>query len=567
MKKIIVISLFFLFFLSFAGYSQEIKYIPDTVVIKTTDSLGLLQWQVSLDQKEWYNIEGETKSQLIYEIVDDTYFRLKVTEGECKWYTEVKNISYDIEKKIYGVRINKNKIFDNLIERICDSKDKATNIEIEGVKDVTKDDFLHIYPFDSFKICNIVNSTTGERKIIYQNEENFSRKYDTFVEIPFFYMNRFIKDNFEYRLISKTKHEGFYPAPMFVEGNTILDKVYIAVYETSLGENGLPESATNKIPLTEKTMSQYRELYNKKGVGYSSIDIRTVMSIQHLYLIRYANKNSQESIGGGWCNLRQPILPIINNGPSNSITILENAKNADLFWFVNQDVCTLTENKWTVSEYAKIIDFKKNTPSVGYTTFILDKELNFNSNMFFGSSAQRSGWSDKLTYFTGRTKPNTLNDDNQSCSVKLFGMENLWGNVWEFVDGIYFSGLTPHISFNAQKNGVYSDYIPIDFLCKEQNNNDPWNATFGFITNLGVDKKFSWFGYAETFGEIGVNGRKGYGDFYYKNNDLKNSSYTVFGGGFDHFDRAGLFNLRNWIYSSNTWYLYGSRMQYKPVTK
>ncbi len=468
------------------------------------------------------------------------------------------------EIRIYGVRINRNTPAENEIERIYNSVGLNALTQVEGITLTGKDDFANVYPFNEMKICNVERNWTGALKIIYENEAGFSRQKDTFVEIPLFYMKRYFKDNYDYRLISQTPYGGYYPAPMFIEDGKVLNKIYIGVYETSVDEQGAARSVTGQIPVTSKTISEFRKLYANKGSGFSSLDIRTIMSLQHLYLIYFANKNSQNVIGGGWTDLAQPIIKILNNSKSisKSIIIEASASHLDYHWFIGQSVCTV--KGYEAQEYANIVEILKNNPIVGQTTIVLDRAVNIDETLTFGASAQFTGWSDILANPTGRTKQNNINLNNQVSAVKLFGIENLWGNVWEFVDGLMLKGLTPYVGFETK---TYNDngegYIPMAFQCIEQKENDPYHGTFGFITNLGIDNVYTWFALPESVGENNVNKDSGYGDFFYQLNDLTQNRYAVFGGGFDHFYRAGLFNLRNWNPSNKSWYLYGSRMQFK----
>lgn len=544
--------------------SQNTVYYGDSIEIITKDYIsGSIQWQISTENENWNDLINENEHKLKLFITNDIYLRIKHTDGDCIIYSEASHIKIDNTKKVYGVKIDRKNVKENNIERIYNSVSKNTYSEIEGIGNLKTDDFDSIYPYSNIKLCNIHKTSNNETIIIYEDDIYFNRNNDTFVEIPLFFMKRYIEGNFEYRLISETQYPDFYPAPMFIERDKIINKVYIGVYETSIDEEGNAKSVTGKLPATELTLNKFREVYEKKGVGFSSIDIRTVMSLQHLYLIRNANKNSQESIGGGWSDLRQPIIKIQNNGPSNMIIINETAPHTEKFWFKNQSVCTLKEDYWTVAEYANIVDIIPNTPSSGQTTFILDKTLTFNTSMFFGSSAQLTGYSDVINHDTGRTKNYTKDLSNQACAVKLFGIENLWGNVWEFIDGFYMKDLKPYISYNSSSNSNFQSYYQLDYLNVEQKETIPWNGIFGFIGNFGIDINNTWYAMPNEFGEKGVSGKSGYGDFYYQYKDPANVLFSVFGGGFDHFDRAGIFNIRNSIYLTNTWYLYGSRMQFK----
>ena len=53
-------------------------------------------------------------------------------------------------------------------------------------------------------------------------------------------------------------------------------------------------------------------------------------------------------------------------------------------------------------------------------------------------------------------------------------------------------------------------------------------------------------------------------DYYYLN--AKATCYAH-GGGFDHYWRCGLFTLRGWLTEQTKWYLYGSRLIYRPVSR
>jgi len=558
-----IYSIFFVVFLHMNLFSQNNQIFGDTIQIEVKENDTIkIQWQCSFDSINWENIIGENNNILNYIINDDMFFRAKLSTENCVWNSTTKTIKFDNSKKIYGVRIDRKKPAENRIERILNSKSKESFSQIEGQEIFVKDDFKGTYPFNSMRVCNVIKNGTLS-KIIYENESDFNRKQDTFVEIPLFYMKRYFESDFDYRLISQTQYEGFYPAPMFIEGGKIIDKVYVGVYETTIDDGGIARSVSGKIPANYKTMTEFRDLYYAKGAGFSTVDFRTLMSIQHLFLIRYANKNSSESVGGGWAGLIQPIKTILNTGVTNKIVLKNSSDLTNSYWFIGQNVCTV--NGYQIKEYAELVSIQPNIPVQGQTTFVVNKDLNIDGTVTFGSAPQNTGWSDILTHDTGRTKNNTTSKVNEACSVKLFGIENLWGNVWEFVDGLFFKGLTPYISFNSLRYNYYKEYTPTSFQCIEQNSLLPVGGTFGFIENLGINDTYSWLCFPDSYGKNGVNGSSGYGDFYYQLNDLTYIRCTAYGGGFDHFDRAGIFNFRNWEYTNWRWYLYGSRMQYKQI--
>lgn len=462
---------------------------------------------------------------------------------------------------IFGVKINRNTPDVNEIERVFDSDGLVTFVQEEGSA-VLRDDFTKVFPYSDMKICNVNPSLVGGQEIVYETDSGFSRNNDTFVEIPLFFMKRYIENGYEYRLISKTQKEGFFPAPMFVEGDKIIEKVYVGVYQTSLDNRGNARSVTGKIPLNGKKIGQYRQLHYAKGIGFSTVDVRTIMTLQHLYLIRFANKNSQETIGGGWTDLAQPIIKPITNAPSNVIVVNSSQVNVSKHWFIGQNVCTA--NVTQIKEYAVLTNILINTPVKGQTSFVLDRKLNLDGVLNFGASPQNTGWSDVLTHDTGRTKQNVLNANDEACSVKLFGIEDLWGNTWLMLDGLYYKGTTPYICYDSKKFDKLNEYIPTNFRCLEQSINTPYSGTFGFVENIGYDETLPWLSFPDAIGSKNVSGKRGYGDFYYQYN-VSVDTYCVFGGGFDNYDRCGLFSFRGWNDIGYNWYLYGSRMQYKPI--
>ena len=559
LKEFLLLTLLLSFF---ETYAQTKEIYGDSIELSIDGyKNGKIQWQISSDSLNWNNIEGANANLYDFVNTKNNYYRAKITDRNCSYISTSFKIYFNDSAQIFGVRINRNTPTINSIERIYNSVGKESFVQVEGSNRPIIDDFLNVYPFNKMRTCNVqrVNTVT---KITYENEKDFNRNIDTFEEIPLFYMKRYFQDGYDYRLISQTKYDGFSPAPMFLEGDSLKKKVYIAVYETSIDDKGIARSVTGKIPASGMTLNEFRKIHTTKGTGFSTVDVRTIMSLQHLYLIRFANKNSQEYIGGGWENLIQPIEKTVNIGLIDSIVLNQSESSARNYWFIGQNVCTVKGFK--AIEYAKIIKIKVNTPLKNQTTLILDKKINLDGILTFGSSAQNTGWSDILSHDTGRTKQNTYMPNTEACSVKLFGIENLWGNVWLMLDGLIFKGLVPYIGFDTRYYNDNGDgYIPMSFQCLEQNDNGTYNGTFGFIDNLGIDNTNSWLSFPESFGKNGVNGFLGYGDYFYQSNNLKENIFCTFGGGFDHFDRGGLFCFRNWNSTSRIWYLQGSRIQFK----
>lgn len=485
------------------------------------------------------------------------------------------------EVKVYGVRQSLSDPTNTEWERTGDSIGLVSSIQ-KGNVIAERDDFIDVYPFNIMRECNIEQDNLGAISIIYSGESGFSRAKDTFVEIPLFYMNRYIEDGYEYREICDVQKGGFFPAPMFIENGKILDRVFVAKYETSIDVSGNAHSCTGQLPCIEKTVGEFRELYKKKGKGFAGMDIRTLMSLQHLYLVRFANKNTQNYIGGGYTGLFQPWGTLAKDysgqtGSKNTITTQSSASYIQdillkRFW-IGSYVGFIRDNESGDPMYdrAKITDIQINEEN-NQAIITLDKNVEFYDDTLWGSCGQPSGSTDSLVHDTGRSEY-AIDGMNGTCGVLLFNLENMWGNVWHELDGVLFKNDTCYISFDQTSyNDSAEGYLPIGHKMLNQPDLGKVGAQFCFIGNLWIDSIYRWMGYPQTvrggeptdisMPDSGITQNNSYGDAYYLDNSVA-LAIDVHGGGFDHYERAGLFCHRCYNSINSKWYLQGSRMQFK----
>lgn len=480
--------------------------------------------------------------------------------------------------KVYGVKQSIADPTNMVWERTDDAVGLISATQI-GTEPIERDDFLSVYPFSKMKECNIVVDATGATEIIYKGDDRFGRDKDTFIEIPLFYMDRYIEDGYEYRKICEVQKGGFFPAPMFVENGRVLDRVYVAKYETSIGDDGVVHSCTGQLPCIEKTVSEFRELYKAKGKGFAGMDIRTLMTLQHLYLVRFAQKNTQIYIGGGYTGLMQPFGILCkdysgNTGQKNTIQTITSPSYVtnelvNKFW-TGMYVGFIRESTGLMYDRAKVTDIEATDGNYGILT--LDKNVNFYDDTLWGGCPQPSGNTDGLTHDTGRTEY-AAHGQNGTCAVKLFDLENMWGNVWHELDGVLFKNNTCYVGFDQTAyNDTAEGYIPVGTKMLNQPDLGSVGAQFCFIGNLWVDNVYKWLGYPDSvrggsptdksMPDSGITQNNSYGDAYYFNNSLA-LAIEVHGGGFDHYERAGFFCHRCYNRLDFKWYLQGSRMQFK----
>ena len=140
------------------------------------------------------------------------------------------------------------------------------------------------------------------------------------VEIPCFYIRHMVPADGPFagrpcKIISPTPQEGFRPYPAFLSTTgAVLDKIYVAAFQ-STNEGGSPVKAGSrpgKYPLvnaTIDTMRQYCANRNVDGVsGFHMWDIYEYNAICLLFLIEFANTDSQAIMGRGWVDSSAAVL-------------------------------------------------------------------------------------------------------------------------------------------------------------------------------------------------------------------------------------------------------------------
>lgn len=96
------------------------------------------------------------------------------------------------------------------------------------------------------------------------------------------------------------------------------------------------------------------------------------------------------------------------------------------------------------------------------------------------SAAINNGGTDSMSYHTGRAA-----GTDGKTAVQYRHIENPWGNVFEWIDGINFNNRVPYICIDHTK---YADDTETNYT----NTGVALPATNGFITNTGFSNAFPW---------------------------------------------------------------------------
>ena len=363
----------------------------------------------------------------------------------------------DIAIEVFGVVWNYGNS-STVLTRLTEESDPygfvTVNITSEPVPAVGESNgtspFDEYMPWKCMEEYNIVNGTVGAKR----GEPGFSRANDTVVLIPEFYY-KVVDDaanKKRYYYVSSMKISGFEKHPG--SGR------YVGRYNTGSGH----VSRTGKSPLVSITRASARSGAKSKGSGWYEYDYASWCAIGLLYIIEYADWNTQSKIGKGYSS---------------------------------------------------------------------------------GSSAISSGGTDSMTYHTGRAS-----GTDGATAVQYRHIENPWGNVFDWVDGVNFNGSTVYVCTDPAK---YADDTSDGYT-----NAGTRASSSGYISALGASTTAPWAIYPSSAG--------GSETTYIPDYSWNSSGGRVLyvGGHWDDGSYAGLFCFVGDYGSSNSDRYTGARLMFIP---
>ena len=299
----------------------------------------------------------------------------------------------NITTKVYGIKRAL-----NTSETKWERTDDAVELQANAIKNsselstVVQNDFDSLYPWSEIEsytydvkkkeITSWYNDNPSEFQFNGSNGE-------VLTYIPTFYYKRYQEDGYEYILISNKNLEGY----------TRSDAFSIGRYTMSMdNSDSTVHSRSGVKPLTNKTIKDFREYARKLGTEFSQLDYHYFI-IQLLYLVEYADYDSQAKLGKGYTD-------------SNN------------------------------------------------TTSISSGECN--------SLGMKSG---------------TLNDDGKHSMIYR-GIEDIYGNIWQWVDGININNNQAYVCYDSSQ--YESDTF--DGCYKELGYTNANTNANGYIAQLGYDK-------------------------------------------------------------------------------
>lgn len=457
-------------------------------------------------------------------VLDDT--QIYITEKEMN---EAIKAALSVTGKNYGIR---RKIVDNTNpawERIADSVGLVANATKNGSE--VQNDFDNLYPWSEIKTYNY--DTTNKKVTAYIGDPNFAfdgSNGEVLTKIPEFWYKREVKEGYEYIYIADYARANYKHSKEFSIGR----------YTIGLDEEGNAHSYSGLIPAKNKNIGAFRTLAKAVGEGFCQLDTRYFI-LQMLYLVEYAHYNSQSKLGNGNVNFYNQKALIAENTVNR--IIVKSSSNA----YVGRNISIGATDAWNASIAAdrvitRIEDFDNGTIT-GKAIYFDGEAVNIAVGNTIWANGQVAGQCDELGMRSG-----TLNNDG--CHSMIYrGIENIFGNMYQFVDGI---NIKDYIAYVCDDPSQYASDV---FVA-------PYKQV-GYTNLMTKDIYPSKLGYDENHEQIALpveaNGTSGTGicDYYYCETGNR---VALVGGVFNHGSAAGLFCWYLHISSSRSYWDVGGRL-------
>ncbi len=380
------------------------------------------------------------------------------------------------EAKIYGVSWGK--ISSPILTRTDDAIGMVANAGVDA--QVVQNDF------DDAEIYKWIKEVTDD----YGNK---------FIRVPRFWIEKTDGVGYKTWRISRLPFGNSYLPACFVNASYI----DIGKYDASLSADNKLQSKTGEFTLINKSLVNCRSYAMNNGANYYQLDIHIVDILRTLFFIEFATLNSQSIMKGS------------SNNPfnaSHTATVAENSvtrvivANATAGLFViGQTVglgTTVGGNQIFSNRIIQSIEVYD----------ALNKAINVNGTIFnvsIGNIIYSLGWIAGATNSVVAKSGSLISNSNGLYPCKYRGIENFWGNIAQYLDGVNINSdyqswicLTPA---NYNSNLFVPPYEQLNYI---NSNID------GYIMAMGFDNNHP---FAEFPTEIGGSSTTYYSDQYYKN--------------------------------------------------
>ena len=269
-----------------------------------------------------------------------------------------------------------------------------------GAVGLTQSDFDNIAPWSNMRRCTVNDSGVVTS---YYGDPNYIEDGSigqVMVELKKFYYRAFTTVNGYQWEISPNPKTGFKVHPAFIKGATTLDRVFVSAFEGSVYDTSATAYLLADEQITDFTATTGDKLSSIAGAKPCS-GLTQNLTIVNSRIIAKNRGTGWQLLDFGVATALQMLL-FIEYASFNSQTVIG-------LGVVNKASGTGNESEIT-----------------GATSFL-------------GNASGRQAGTDGLT------------------SVSYRGVENFWGNIWSWVDGINIQNHVPYLATDAYQSDKFTD--------------------------------------------------------------------------------------------------------------
>ena len=326
-----------------------------------------------------------------------------------------------------------------------------------------------------------------------------------------------------------------------------LDYILVGKYVAS-ESGGKLESKAGTFPLINQNIVTFRNyaLANNTGglSGYQQMDIHVYDMLQTWFTIEYATLDAQSKMQG-WTSgqYANNHLATVTESGVNRI-IVPNATAA--LYAVGQPIAVGTSQGGNQIFYGRLITSIDVYDASNRAISFDGTPVNITTGNYLYNVGWKNGFSSGIVASSGSL---ISNSDGKSPMVYR-GVENIWGNVWQWVDGLNITDLRAWVCKNAAQyasNLFASPYEQMGYLNANTNN---------FVKYMGYDQLLP---FCELPVDVSANYYK---DYYYQSSGQR---VARVGGSWGYGSVAGPWCWDLYYSSSNALVYLGGRLLKKPL--
>lgn len=383
--------------------------------------------------------------------------------------------------KVYGVSWDKGST--PTLTRTDDAVGMVANAGV-GMTPVTND-------FDAAEIYKDITTVTDSLG-------------NVFVRIPRFYIRKTDGVGYKTWQISRQPFTGAYLPWCFWDftNSRTLDYTYVGKYNATLGAGDKLESKSGKAPLVSKNIVQFRGYAEANGGTYQQLDIHAMDVIQTLFYVEFATLNSQ-AIMQGFTSGRRNAADVATATESGANRIIVANATAALYE-VGQTISVGTSVDGAQIFYGRTLTSITDVDAS-------NKALNFDGtpvNIAVGNIVQNTGSISGFSSGIAASSGSPVSNSTGKYPCVYRGIENPWGSIWQFVDGLNINDLQAWVCKNAASYASNLFASPYEQLSYVDHNASGYFSATGF----DPDRSFAALPVSTADGDAA----KYYCDYYYQ---------------------------------------------------